>query len=95
MATVADAAASDSEEIVVTCERAARANNVVGDAQITALAGGENIINAIRTVPGVQLRGSDAFNADPWSYGINIRGFEVNRQVPRCRVRQTISSQAR
>ena len=73
-----EAAAAEGETIIVTAERVARANNVVEKADIEALSGGENIVNAIRTVPGVQIRGSDAFNADPWSYGINIRGFEVN-----------------
>ena len=74
----ADAVADDASTIVVTADRVARANNVVDKATIDALSGGENIVNALRTVPGVQIRGSDAFNADPWSYGINIRGFEVN-----------------
>jgi iron complex outermembrane receptor protein len=73
-----EATAAEGETIIVTAERVARANNVVEKADIEALSGGENIVNAIRTVPGVQIRGSDAFNADPWSYGINIRGFEVN-----------------
>lgn len=73
-----EAATAEGETIIVTAERVARANNVVEKAYIEALSGGENIVNAIRTVPGVQIRGSDAFNADPWSYGINIRGFEVN-----------------
>ena len=73
-----EAATTEGETIIVTAERVARANNVVEKADIEALSGGENIVNAIRTVPGVQIRGSDAFNADPWSYGINIRGFEVN-----------------
>lgn len=73
-----EAATAEGETIIVTAERVARANNVVEKADIEALSGGENIVNAIRTVPGVQIRGSDAFNADPWSYGINIRGFEVN-----------------
>ena len=73
-----EAAAAEGETIIVNAERVARANNVVEKADIEALSGGENIVNAIRTVPGVQIRGSDAFNADPWSYGINIRGFEVN-----------------
>lgn len=71
-------AVDDGGVIIVTAERLARANNVVGRPQIEALAGGENIVNALRTVPGVQIRGSDAFNGDPWSYAINIRGFEVN-----------------
>ncbi len=74
----AAAVAEDSSTIIVTAARVARANNVVDKATIEALSGGENIVNALRTVPGVQIRGSDAFNADPWSYGINIRGFEVN-----------------
>jgi iron complex outermembrane receptor protein len=66
------------DDIVVTGERVARGNNVIEEERIEALAGGENLVNAIRLVPGVQIRGSDAMNGDPWSYGINIRGFEVN-----------------
>lgn len=77
-ARAAEDVVDDGGVIIVTAERLARANNVVGRPQIEALAGGENIVNALRTVPGVQIRGSDAFNGDPWSYAINIRGFEVN-----------------
>ena len=81
VAEAADAAAdavASVEELVVTGEPLARANNVVGEQRIESLAGGQNIVDAVRFVPGVQIRGADAFNGDPWSYGINIRGFEVN-----------------
>ena len=73
-----DAGATSLEELIVTGEAVARANNVVGEQRIESLAGGQNIVDAVRFVPGVQIRGADAFNGDPWSYGINIRGFEVN-----------------
>jgi iron complex outermembrane receptor protein len=73
-----DPQATAIDDVVVTGERVARGNNVVDQERIEALAGGENLVNAIRLVPGVQIRGSDAFNGDPWSYGVNIRGFEVN-----------------
>ena len=48
-----EAATAEGETIIVTAERVARANNVVEKADIEALSGGENIVNAIRTVPGV------------------------------------------
>lgn len=67
-----------AEEIVIVGERVARGNNVVNAAAIEALPAADNIINAIELVPGVQIRGGDASNNDPWSYAINIRGFEVN-----------------
>lgn len=67
-----------SPAITVVGERLPRANNVVTPKRIEALSGGQNVVDAIRLVPGVQIRGSDTFNGDPWSYGINIRGFEVN-----------------
>lgn len=73
-----EAAVATIDELVVTGEAVSRANNVVDERRIEALAGGQNIVEAIRFVPGVQVRGADAFNGDPWSYGINIRGFEVN-----------------
>ncbi len=79
-AQAADNAADTAtvEELIVTAEAVSRANNVVSLEVIDTLAGGQNIVDAIRLVPGVQIRGADAFNGDPWSYGINIRGFEVN-----------------
>jgi len=70
--------AAPVEEIVVIGERVARGNNIVGASQIEALPAAQNIVDAIKLVPGVQIRGGDAFNNDPWSYAINIRGFEVN-----------------
>ena len=66
------------DRVVIVSESVARANNVVDEADIANLAGAQNIIDAIKLVPGVQLRGADANNNDPWTYAINIRGFEVN-----------------
>lgn len=66
------------DELVVTGERVARGNNVVTAERIQALSAAQNIVDAIKLVPGVVIRGGDAFNNDPWSYAINIRGFEVN-----------------
>jgi iron complex outermembrane receptor protein len=71
-------ASADGGGIVVIGERVARGNNVVGAAQLEALPAAQNIVDAIKLVPGVQIRGGDAANNDPWSYAINIRGFEVN-----------------
>jgi iron complex outermembrane receptor protein len=68
------------DEIVVTGEAIARGNNVITDEQIDALPAGQNIVDAIKLVPGVSIRGSDALNNDPWTYAINIRGFEVNQR---------------
>lgn len=67
-----------ADTVVIVGQPVARANNVVTDDQIADLPGAQNIIEAIRLVPGVQIRGSDSNNNDPWSYAINIRGFEVN-----------------
>jgi iron complex outermembrane receptor protein len=66
------------DRVVIVSESVARANHVVDEADIANLAGAQNIIDAIKLVPGVQLRGADANNNDPWTYAINIRGFEVN-----------------
>lgn len=77
----ADDAAKDAstvDEIVVTSAAVARGNTIVSTATIAAQPAAMNIINAIQDVPGVSIRGSDAFNADPWTYGVNIRGFDVN-----------------
>ncbi len=74
---VADSALQGGD-IVVVGERVARGNNVVAAEQVAALPAAQNIVEAIKLVPGVQIRGGDAFNNDPWSYAINIRGFEVN-----------------
>ena len=41
-----EAATAEGDTIVVTAERVARANNVVEKADIEALSGGENIVNA-------------------------------------------------
>ncbi|AQR61800.1 hypothetical protein BZG35_09145 [Brevundimonas sp. LM2] len=68
------------DEIVVTGQAVARGNNVVGHDRIDALPAAQNIVDAIKLVPGVSIRGSDALNNDPWTYAINIRGFEVNQR---------------
>jgi hypothetical protein len=68
------------DEIVVTGEAIARGNNVVTNERIGDLPVGQNIVDAIKLVPGVSIRGSDALNNDPWTYAINIRGFEVNQR---------------
>ena len=73
-------AAVDTDEVVVIGERVARGNNVINAEQIEALPAGQNIVDAIKLVPGVSIRGSDALNNDPWTYAINIRGFEVNQR---------------
>jgi iron complex outermembrane receptor protein len=70
--------AADADRVVIVGESVARANNVVSEEDIANLAGAQNIIDAIKLVPGVQIRGADASNNDPWTYAINIRGFEVN-----------------
>jgi iron complex outermembrane receptor protein len=79
--TAKDAASSDAsmvDEVVVTSAAVARGNTIVSNRTIAAQPAAMNIINAIQDVPGVSIRGSDAFNADPWTYGVNIRGFDVN-----------------
>ena len=68
------------DEIVVTGQAIARGNNVVTSQQLDALPVGQNVVDAIKLVPGVSIRGSDALNNDPWTYAINIRGFEVNQR---------------
>ncbi len=68
----------DTDRIIIVGESVARANNVVTREDIDTLAGAQNIIDAIKLVPGVQLRGGDSSNNDPWTSAINIRGFEVN-----------------
>jgi iron complex outermembrane receptor protein len=68
------------EDIVVLGERVARGNNVITADRIEDLPAGQNIVDAIKLVPGVSIRGSDALNNDPWTYAINIRGFEVNQR---------------
>ena len=80
-ARAADAAAGDAQtvdEIVVTSASVARGNAIVTHDAVAAQGAAMNVVNAIRDVAGVSIRGSDAFNADPWTYGINIRGFDVN-----------------
>lgn len=82
-AQAADAAAettegSTVEEVIVTSAPVARGNTIVTSDAIANQPAAMNIINAISNVPGVSIRGSDAFNADPWTYGVNIRGFDVN-----------------
>lgn len=66
------------DAVVVTAAPVARGNAIVNAEAIAAQPAAMNIINAIQDVPGVAIRGSDAFNADPWTYGVNIRGFDVN-----------------
>jgi len=68
------------DDIIVTGQAVARGNNVVGAERIDALPAAQNIVDAIKLVPGVSIRGSDALNNDPWTYAINIRGFEVNQR---------------
>jgi iron complex outermembrane recepter protein len=65
-------------EVVVTGRPVARANTVVARSRIDAMPGAQNIIDSIKLVAGVSIRGADSSNSDPWSYGINIRGFDVN-----------------
>jgi iron complex outermembrane recepter protein len=69
---------AEETTIVVSGKPLARANTVVSKSRIDAMPGAQNIIDSIKLVPGVSIRGSDASNSDPWSYGINIRGFDVN-----------------
>lgn len=71
---------ASAEVVVVTGQRVARGNNVITPVRIETLAGGQNIVDAIKLVPGVSIRGSDTLNNDPWTYAINIRGFEVNQR---------------
>ncbi|WP_172448601.1 TonB-dependent receptor domain-containing protein [Caulobacter mirabilis] len=66
------------EAVVITAAPVARGNTIVTADAIAAQPAAMNIINAIQDVPGVAIRGSDAFNADPWTYGVNIRGFDIN-----------------
>lgn len=66
------------DTLVVTAAPVARGNTIVTTDLIAAQPAAMNIINAIQDVPGVAIRGSDAFNADPWTYGVNIRGFDIN-----------------
>ena len=68
----------DLDTVVVTGESVARGNNVITGDRIEDLPAAQNIIDVIKLVPGVQIRGGDSSNNDPWSYAINIRGFEVN-----------------
>mgnify|MGYP001627369871 CR=1 FL=1 len=78
-APVADAPATDDvQTVVVTGVNVARGNAVVSKARIEAISSAQNIVDAIKLTPGVAIRGSDAQNLDPWTYGINIRGFDVN-----------------
>jgi len=80
-AHAADAPASTADTVdtvIVTAAPVARGNTVVNTDTIAAQPAAMNIINAIQDVPGVSIRGSDAFNADPWTYGVNIRGFDIN-----------------
>jgi iron complex outermembrane recepter protein len=72
------ASSADMESIVITGKALARSNTVVTRARIDNMPAAQNIVDAIKLVPGVSIRGADASNADPWSYGINIRGFDVN-----------------
>jgi len=67
-----------AETITITGTAVARSNVVVDRTRIDAMPAAQNIIDSIKLVPGVSIRGADATNADPWSYGINIRGFDVN-----------------
>lgn len=69
---------TDAGEVVVTAAPVARGNAIVSAERIAEQGGALNVANAISSVPGVSIRGSDAYNSDPWSYGINIRGFDVN-----------------
>lgn len=79
-AQATDTPESESAEVVVvTGQRVARGNNVITPVRIETLAGGQNIVDAIKLVPSVSIRGSDTLNNDPWTYAINIRGFEVNQ----------------
>ena len=72
------ASADTVDTVVVTAAPVARGNAIVNADTIAAQPAAMNIINAIQDVPGVSIRGSDAFNADPWTYGVNIRGFDIN-----------------
>ncbi|ESQ73812.1 TonB-dependent receptor domain-containing protein [Asticcacaulis sp. AC402] len=71
-------AASEETTVVVTGRPLARSNTVVKRQTIEKMSGAQNIVDAIKLAPGVSIRGADATNSDPWSYGINIRGFDVN-----------------
>lgn len=75
-AAEADAAVGDS--IIVTAAPQIRGNSVVGRERLNDIASTQNVIDALKTVPGVSIRGTSATNSDPWSYGISIRGFDVN-----------------
>lgn len=78
-APVAEAASvAEADTVVVTGEAVARGNNVITADRLEGLPAAQNIVDAIKLVPGVQIRGGDSSNNDPWSYAINIRGFEVN-----------------
>jgi iron complex outermembrane recepter protein len=66
------------ETITITGQTIARSNVVVNRTRINTMPSAQNIIDSIKVVPGVSIRGADASNADPWSYGIDIRGFDVN-----------------
>lgn len=77
-ADVKPEAKTEIQELVVTSAPVARGNSVVSKKAIEVQSNATNIVNAIANVPGVSIRGSDALNADPWTYGINIRGFDVN-----------------
>jgi iron complex outermembrane receptor protein len=72
------AAEAPADDIVVTAASVARGNSIIGADRLRAQGSTLNVVNAIADVPGVSIRGSDAYNSDPWSYGINIRGFDVN-----------------
>lgn len=76
--TAATTASDSVDALIVTAAPVARGNSVINADTIAAQPAAMNIINAIQDVPGVAIRGSDAFNADPWTYGVNIRGFDVN-----------------
>lgn len=76
----AEAEAGSGESIIVTAASQIRGNSVVGRDRLNEVAATQNVVDALKTVPGVSIRGTSATNSDPWSYGISIRGFDVNQR---------------
>ncbi|MET0365314.1 MAG: TonB-dependent receptor plug domain-containing protein, partial [Sphingobium sp.] len=73
-------ASEDGDSIIVTAAPQVRGNSVVGRDRLNEIASTQNVVDALKTVPGVSIRGTSATNSDPWSYGISIRGFDVNQR---------------
>lgn len=71
---------SPADDIVVTAKSQVLGNNVVGRNRLEQIAASQNIVDALKVVPGVSIRGTGQTNSDPWSYGISIRGFDVNQR---------------